>query len=477
MNFVSLEFLCFYPLVLFLYWILPGRYRWILLLAASFLFYMSTNPGTGILLFLTIAVSYFAARRMEAGSDAKKWLVISAVFCLGILVIFKYTGFLAETLAGALSLFWGKTFDVTLDIILPAGISFYTFQSLSYVLDVYRGNTACEKHFGYYALFVSFFPQLVAGPVERTGNLLPQLKKTQKFCKENMVDGFWLMLRGFYKKVAAADYFALFANRVYGAPKQAGGLSVVLGTGFFALQIYCDFSGYTDIARGAAKMLGIHLMENFKNPYRAENIQDFWRRWHISLTGWFTDYVYIPLGGNRGGAFQQCRNILIVFALSGLWHGAAWTYVVWGVLHGAFLAGHVLYERYCPKKRTGKKRIWGQIITLVLVCFAWIFFRAQTLEDAWILLKQLVCNPAGGGLREVCSVLKLSGTAVIRLAVILASLAVLERFPEKVYEKIRDVRMLLLSAAICVGMMTVVEFSWLSHLAEGAENTFIYFRF
>ncbi|MDO4306622.1 MAG: MBOAT family O-acyltransferase [Eubacteriales bacterium] len=477
MNFISLEFLCFFPIVLLGYWILPGRFRWILLLAASFFFYMSTNPGTGILLLLTIAVTYYAAREIEMGIAPKRWLVISVAFCLGLLAVFKYAGFLVETVLGAVSFFGGRTFDVTLDVILPAGISFYTFQSLSYVLDVYRGKASCEKHFGYYALFVSFFPQLVAGPVERMGNLLPQLKRTQKFSRENMVDGFWLMLRGFFKKVAAADYFALFADRVYGAPGGAGGLAVVLGTVFFALQIYCDFSGYTDIARGAAKMLGIHLMENFRHPYRAENIQDFWRRWHISLTGWFTDYVYIPLGGSRCGTFRQCRNILLVFALSGLWHGAAWHYVVWGVWHGIFLAGYVLYQRYRPERHTGGRKTGGHMAALALVCFAWVFFRAQSLEDAWILLKQLVCNPTGGGLKAACSFLALSKTAVLRLSLLLASLAVLERFPEKVYEKIRDTRTLILAAVICICMMTAVEFSWLSQLAAGAENTFIYFRF
>lgn len=479
MNFISLEFLAFFPLVLLLYWVLPGRYRWILLLAASFFFYMSTNPWTGSLLLLTITITYFAARGIEEGRSPKKRLVLSVVFCLGILVIFKYAGFLAETVSEIVFLLGGRKLDITMEIFLPAGISFYTFQSLSYVLDVYRGKEKSEKHFGYYALFVSFFPQLVAGPVERMGNLLPQLKTTQKICKENMINGLWLMMRGFFKKIVAADYFALFADRVYGAPEQAGGLGAVLGTVFFALQIYCDFSGYTDIARGAAGMLGIHLMENFSHPYRAENIQDFWRRWHISLTGWFTDYVYIPLGGSRRGILKQCRNILIVFALSGLWHGASWNYVAWGVWHGIFLVGYTLYHNYFPKKKKhpGEKNLGGHIGTLVLVGFAWVFFRSQSLNAAWVLLKQLVCNPMGGGIRKTFAFLGLSKEVLVRLAVILGSVAFLEKLPEKIYKKIRDTRTLIFAAVICVCMITTIEFTWLSQMAAGTDNAFIYFRF
>ena len=327
MNFISLEFVFFYPAVLFLYWIFPGKYRWILLLTVSCIFYFSESSWAGILLLITTAVTYFAARNIQNDCRKRQWLTISLLFCLGLLIGFKYS-------------------------VPPVGISFYTFQTLSYVLDVYRNQESAENNFGRYLLFVSFFPQLVAGPVERSGNLLPQLKKIQIFRKEDIEEGFWLIVRGFFKKIVVADQLAPYADRIFGAPTEVNGIAAVLGTIFFAIQIYCDFSGYTDIARGSARMLGIRLMENFQHPYRAGNIQEFWHRWHISLTKWFTDYVYIPLGGSKKGVLRQCINIGIVFGLSGFWHGASWNYVVWGLLHGSFLMGYILYRKYIPIKKT-----------------------------------------------------------------------------------------------------------------------------
>ena len=303
MNFISLTFVFLFPIVLILYWKLPWKYRELFLLAVSYFFYIKESSWAGGLLLLTTVTTYLAGLAIEKGRHKKGWLIFTVAVCIGLLIGLKYS-------------------------VPPVGISFYTFQTMAYVIDVYRGEIAAEKNPRSYALFISFFPQLVAGPIERAGNLLGQLKEKHTKSRAALVNGAWLILRGFYKKVVVADYLAVYVDKVYSSPEKAGGIGAVLGTVFFAIQIYCDFSGYTDIARGAARMMGIRLMENFRHPYRAVSIQDFWRRWHISLTRWFTDYVYIPLGGNRKGFVKQCRNILIVFLLSGFWHGASWNFVV-----------------------------------------------------------------------------------------------------------------------------------------------------
>ena len=313
MSFNSMEFAIFLPTVFLFYWVLPHRFRWLLLLAASYLFYFWWDFGAGFLLMSTTLVSWLCARNIhQAGHPwaRKLYLCLALAVCLGCLGIFKYAGFFAP-LAGL---------DLTLKILLPVGISFYTFQTVSYVLDVYRGTAAPEKHFGYYALFVSFFPQLVAGPIERSERLLPQLKQRRQFREVDFAAAGQLLLTGYFKKLVVADYLAPLVDQVYAAPDVASAPEILIATVLFGFQIYCDFSGYSDIARGAAKLLGIDLMENFRLPYSAASIRDFWRRWHISLTSWFTDYVYIPLGGSRKGLLCQIRNVLIVFLLSGLWH-------------------------------------------------------------------------------------------------------------------------------------------------------------
>ena len=328
MNFISLTFVFLFPIVLILYWKLPWKYRELFLLAVSYFFYIKESSWAGGLLLLTTVTTYLAGLAIEKGRHKKGWLIFTVAVCIGFLIGLKYS-------------------------VPPVGISFYTFQTMAYVIDVYRGEIAAEKNPRSYALFISFFPQLVAGPIERAGNLLGQLKEKHTKSRAALVNGAWLILRGFYKKVVVADYLAVYVDKVYSSPEKAGGIGAVLGTVFFAIQIYCDFSGYTDIARGAARMMGIRLMENFRHPYRAVSIQDFWRRWHISLTRLFTDYVYIPLGGNRKGFVKQCRNILIVFLLSGFWHGASWNFVVWGMIHGIYMTAALVMARI----RKGKRKL------------------------------------------------------------------------------------------------------------------------
>ena len=402
MNFNSLHFAVFLPLVFALYWSLPHRFRWFLLLLSSYYFYMSWNAKYVFLILFTTVISYAAAILLEENPrHGRRKLILGGtlIACLGVLLLFKYGNFLLESIAGLLSVFAIPFHPVTLRLLLPVGISFYTFQTLSYVIDVYRGRIKAERHFGIYATFVSFFPQLVAGPIERSENLLPQIKAEHQFDYDQASYGMKLMTWGFFKKMVIADNLALYVDRIYNNVLQYYGFSLILATVFFTIQIYCDFSGYSDIARGAAKLMGIELMENFKSPYFSTSIREFWKRWHISLSTWFRDYVYIPLGGNRVKKWKRSLNLLTTFLLSGLWHGANWTFVIWGGVHGgAQLLEDALQIRSLRETAKGNetdisqppKHVWRNRIFFVIrtglvfafVSLAWAFFRAQTLTEA-----------------------------------------------------------------------------------------------
>lgn len=458
MNFNSPEFLVFFPVVFVLHWLLPHRCRWALLLAASWLFYFWWNPWTGFLLVGVTLMSWLCAggiARARSKRTRKALLIMALAVCLGCLAVFKYAGFFISITGGSLAF----------QIILPVGISFYTFQTLSYVIDVYRGNVETERHFGYYALFVSFFPQLVAGPIERPERLLPQLRGERTFSLSDLSAGGWLLLEGYFKKIVIADSLAPCVDRVYAAPGEALGPETVLATVLFGIQIYCDFSGYSDIARGAAKLLGIELMENFRRPYAAKTVREFWRRWHISLTSWFIDYVYVPLGGSRRGLPQQAVNILIVFLLSGLWHGAGWTFVVWGLIHGLYRAGGVLLERRraAPAGAGGGMGALARVRTFLLVSFPWLFFRAASLDDAFTLLSRLT---TGWG-----ELLPALGQA-LPLALPIVCLPLAERVGDN-----RDGRDWYASALAVFCLLTAVGAAWLAQLAGGGHNAFIYFQF
>ena len=332
MLFNSLSYAIFLPLVFIIYWLLPNKYRWILLLIASYYFYMSWNAKYVFLIFITTFTSYLCAILTEKNREHKKLiLTITLIVCLGILFVFKYFNFFFESINYLLG---NKLHSISLNLLLPVGISFYTFQTLSYCIDVYRGDIKAEKHFGYYATFVSFFPQLVAGPIERPDNLLPQLRKEKEFDYNKAVYGLKLMTVGFFKKIVVADNLAYYVDMVYNDLSYYQGFALVLAAFFFTIQIYCDFSGYSDIAKGSAKLLNIDLMDNFKTPYFSTTIKEFWSRWHISLSSWFKDYVYIPLGGNRCSKLRHYFNLLATFLVSGLWHGANITFVIWGGIHG-----------------------------------------------------------------------------------------------------------------------------------------------
>lgn len=385
MLFNSIDFAVFLPIVFILYWALPHKFRWVLMLAASYYFYMSWNAKYVFLIFFTTVISYFAARLLEIvnSKKKKKWIMAgTTVLCLGVLFFFKYFNFVSESVAAVLKLFTIQTNPLTLKLLLPVGISFYTFQTLSYVIDVYKGDISAEHHFGYYATFISFFPQLVAGPIERTSNLLPQIRAVHQFDYHKATYGLKQMAWGFFKKVAIADFVSQCVSDVYNYPHNYHGFVIVLATILFAIQIYCDFSGYSDIAIGTAKLMGINLTANFRSPYFSQSIKEFWSRWHISLSTWFRDYVYIPLGGNRVGKARNAFNLMVTFLVSGLWHGANWTFVVWGSIHGA---AQIVENRFISRehqKSTGILK-WLRILAVFTFCaFAWIFFVSNSIEDA-----------------------------------------------------------------------------------------------
>jgi len=410
MLFNSLEFLIFFPVVTLVYFLIPHKIKWIWLLICSYFFYMCWNPKYALLMALSTVITYASGMMIDRFGrigDAKKsrrlknmTVALSFVSNLGILVFFKYFDFLLDNLNPIIGLFGIAPIVPKFDVVLPVGISFYTFQALSYTMDVYRGEVACEKNPFRYALFVSFFPQLVAGPIERSKNLLLQLHEKHTFCFERVKSGLLLMLWGFFQKLVIADRAAILVNEVYNNYTNFGGVEILLATILFALQIYCDFSSYTDIARGAAEVMGFSLMKNFEQPYFSKSIAEFWRNWHISLSGWFRDYLYIPLGGNKRGKVRKYVNIMIVFLASGLWHGANWTFVLWGFLHGMYqvIGGVTLpaRQKLCTwlgiNRHTHFYHLFQRLITFLLVCFGWIFFRANHVSDAFGMIKKLFCE-------------------------------------------------------------------------------------
>ncbi len=457
MLFNSVSFAVFLPIVFAIYWCMPKRSQWIVLFAASYYFYMSWNAAYVTLILFTTVISYLCAlllARAKTTRQKKVYVTLALVTSLGVLFVYKYFAFFFAGLDAICSAFAIPLTPITLNLLLPVGISFYTFQTLSYVIDVYRGKVAPERHFGRYATFVSFFPQLVAGPIERTDNLLPQIKAQHSFSYEQGSYGTKLMAWGFFKKIVIADTIAVYVDTVYNNLSAHQGFAMVVAVVLFTLQIYCDFSGYSDIAIGVAKLFGIDLMTNFKSPYFATSIGEFWSRWHISLSTWFRDYLYIPLGGNRCSQAKNMRNVLVTFLVSGLWHGANITFVVWGALHGlaqvmenlckqkakrnhknnenesisrkenrgaanvphAITAQKAAAQKSMMQKEQGKEQgkdqnaikhpatsrggllWWAKCAAVFVFCnLAWVFFRADTISGAIYLLSHAlvgIANPA-----------------------------------------------------------------------------------
>ena len=403
MLFNSFHFLIFFPIVTLIYFFIPYRVRWIWLLITSYYFYMCWNPKYAILIATSTLITYLSGILISKSKDKKKlWVALSFISNLGILFFFKYFNFAIENINIILNKLHITLITPSFDVLLPVGISFYTFQALSYTVDVYRGDVKPEKNLGKYALFVSFFPQLVAGPIETSKHLLDQFNHNYDFDYDRVKSGLLLMLWGFFQKLVIADRVAIVVNTVYNDYTNYSGFTLIVATVLFAFQIYCDFSSYSDIAIGCARVMGFELMQNFNRPYFSKSIAEFWRRWHISLGGWFRDYLYIPLGGSRHGKLKKYRNIMIVFLTSGLWHGAGWGFIVWGFLHGFYqVVGDLLKptrEYFIDKLNINKNgffhRLSQIVIVFILVDFAWIFFRANTFRDAIGIIKNMfVFNP------------------------------------------------------------------------------------
>ncbi len=396
MLFNSLQFLVFFIIVTLSYFLIPHRFRWILLLAASCYFYMAFVPIYILILGFTIVIDYFAGILLEnhSGKKRKIYLIASLIANIGVLAVFKYYNFLNLNLDFLFHSFNKSTPLPFLSILLPIGLSFHTFQAMSYTIEVYRGNQKAERHFGIYALYVMFYPQLVAGPIERPQNLLFQFYREHYYDFERIKAGLMMMAFGLFKKVVIADRLSILVDHAYKNPAEQSGATMIVATVLYAIQIYCDFSGYSEIAIGAARVMGFGLMTNFARPYFSKSIAEFWTRWHMSLSTWFKDYLYIPLGGNRVGIQKWFFNLLIVFLLSGLWHGANWTFIIWGALHGIYLIIGILKNKYTNSDQILKKipfiSFGRMLVTFLLVDFAWIFFRAANVSQAFEVINKIL---------------------------------------------------------------------------------------
>lgn len=437
MLFNSLQFLLFFAIVTLLYFELPHRKRWLLLLVASCYFYMVFVPIYILILGFIILIDYGAGRLMERYSQQKKlFLWLSIGVNIGTLGLFKYYNFFNENLTELLG-FWHISNELpVLHWALPLGLSFHTFQALSYTIEVYRGKQKAEKHLGIYALYVMFYPQLVAGPIERPQNILHQFRENATPDWTRIKSGLALMLQGFIKKMVIADRLGMVVDAAFANPETTNGLSLSIATIFYAFQIYCDFSGYSDIGIGAARVMGIRLMKNFNAPYFADSVTEFWQRWHISLSSWFRDYVYIPLGGNKVTSLRWILNIALVFLISGLWHGASWTFIVWGALHGFY----VIIERFAGKifEKWHFVQIKGplsislhflkKMAVFLLICTTWIFFRAANLEQALYILKKIFIKISIGNPIQT----PLNGVEMVFSILLIVALLISEKYKVKI---------------------------------------------
>lgn len=483
MNFTSTIFLIFLPIVVIFYWIIPEKFRYIWLLLCSYFFYGYQNLLLLPLFFSTTLVSYLCAIGISNTQSKKMhrfFLSISCVFMLGVLFIFKYLDFTIYNIEMLAKIFYHDISFIRFNLVLPVGISFYTFQTMSYVIDVYRGDFKAEKHFGYYALFVSFFPQLVAGPIENPRDLLPQLRKNHHLDSDCFSDGFYYLISGFIKKIVIADFLGLFVTTAYSNVSEYSGLMLFVATIFFAIQIYGDFSGYSDIALGVSALMGIRLSKNFSTPYKSKSVSEFYRRWHISLNKWFTQYLYIPLGGSKKGFIRKLINIMIVFFLSGLWHGAKWTYVIWGLYSGVIICLENIFLPYLNRfksknvKREKLISIISVFFTFIILCFGWIFFRSDSITDAAIIYNRIFTSFLNGiGYDSFKDI-----HFVIRVIVSISLFLLISHLP-KIDFKIKDEQFYKITrtSMLYVSLTILIVFCYIYQLSTTGESGFIYFQF
>ena len=482
MLFNSFEFFLFFPCVVLVHFLIPHRFRWLLLLAASYYFYMAWEPVYILLIVVSTLVDYFIGLllgRTQIKPKRVLLLCVSVFVNLGLLFFFKYYNFLSTSFEDLFRLLSLPLSLPKTNVLLPIGISFYTFQTLGYTIDVYRGRQEPQKHLGIFALYVAFFPQLVAGPIERAKNLIPQLIQKHEFDYDRVTSGLKLMAWGLFKKIVIADRLASLVDTVYSDPTGFEGPVLFTATIFFAFQIYCDFSGYSDMAIGAAQVLGIKLMINFKRPYFAASIIEFWRRWHISLSTWFRDYLYISLGGSRAGLYRLLISIFVVFFLSGLWHGAKWTYVIWGVYHALlYLLSYVLIKRYPALLGSEKSTLLSNIVkilfTFSLVCIGWIIFRADSMQDVAYIITHLISGWTGYA--DILTIKSKIGISVFQMLICWSSIAfllVIQIIQRKgsIRERVSKLPFIVrwsLYYALILSILLLGVFS---------ENHFIYFQF
>ena len=475
MLFNSATFLIFFAVVFGLYLPAPRRVRNALLLVASYVFYGAWDWRFLGLIAVSTAIDYWSARAIEGGAPERRerWLALSVCANLGILAFFKYFNFFIDSFVELARVIGWSAPRGGLEIVLPVGISFYTFQTMSYTIDVYRGRMPAVRDFGLFALYVVYFPQLVAGPIERATNLLPQLDSDRRITWDQLRDGGWLVLVGLFKKVVVADNMARVVDPVFSAGGPVDGVTALLAVYAFALQIYADFSGYTDIARGVSKMLGVELMLNFRRPYFAADPREFWQRWHISLSQWLRDYLYIPLGGNRGGAARNYRNLMLTMLLGGLWHGASWMFVIWGAIHGGLLVAHRLWLEWIGPAAARLRWLVAPLAWLGFfhaVCFAWIFFRARSMAEAGNILSSF-----GGGF----AVSEANVTTIAFMLLCAGPLLALDAW-EEVHERLRGRTgppFIFGAPAPLRGFIYAVLIVYLAVVGAPAGVEFIYFQF
>lgn len=496
MNFNSWQFLIYLPVVIVVYFLLPKKVKWIWLLIASYFFYMCWNVWLSFQIFGVTLCTYLFA--LGIGKTDKKWLkklylILTLALCLGLLIYFKYFNFLYNSVTSLLRLFGMNASDSTLDILLPVGISFYTFQSLSYVLDVYWEKFHAEKHFGYYALFVSYFPQLVAGPIEKVEDLMPQLKEPKKFNMDDFSAGMRLLLVGFFRKCVVADLCGIYVNNVFNNLSSQSGFSVLLGGALFCFQMYGDFAGYSEIAMGSARIMGVKLTQNFDQPYLSQSYTEFFHRWHYSLNRWFTEYLYIPLGGSKKGKGRKILNTFIVFGLCGLWHGANWTYLLWGIYAAIFVSIESLLRKpflsFAEKKNINLEdpyiKLARRCIMFLFFIPAAILFRANNVGDALTSFR-LLFTSWGGTYGYFVSSFEGMGFTAVSFFLVILSILIMHVLYSYEYEWKKDNWGSILSTSkregslrmfIAASLILVIAFAWIKLLGSGDASSFAYFQF
>ncbi len=478
MLFNSIDFAIFLPIVFILYWFVAAKNLKLqnnLLFVASYFFYACWDWRFMFLLMFSTLLDYYTGLKMQAAENKKGkqfWFWLSVIVNLGFLGVFKYYNFFAESFAESVSHIGWQVSPLMIQVILPVGISFYTFHGLSYVIDIYNSKIKAERNFVDYAVFVSFFPLLVAGPIERATHLLPQIKKARTFDYAKAVDGLRQILWGLFKKIVIADKCAEFANQIFNNSADMSGSTLVLGAIFFTFQIYCDFSGYSDIALGTARLLGIELLRNFAFPYFSRDIAEFWRRWHISLSSWFKDYLYIPLGGSKGGNWMRIRNTFIIFVVSGFWHGANWTFLAWGFLNALFIMPSIIMKtnrnnlEIVAKGRLlpTLKELFQIVVTFGLAVFAWIFFRAENISHAFSFISGIFSS-------SLFSIPEIKPISLFFILIVFVLIEWLGREGQYAISQINLVENKILRWSIYIVICVSI------FLFQGKQQEFIYFQF